>query len=191
MLVSSRHAKIVRRAFDLFEAGDVEGLLALYHPDVEVGDAGSVRPPAHTYVGIERVREYLREIVAEGANVRVEDLELIEADGRVIVNGRVPAADIAMRWRFDFEDDLIARVVPLEADWAVLGGRDFTLGQVVERSGSGRVELRFSDGRSLIAPIAAALEPWAAVQEPVLAYFDGDRLAGWYLPDHQLGMDLR
>jgi ketosteroid isomerase-like protein len=191
MLVSSRHAKIVRRAFDLFEAGDVEGLLALYHPDVEVGDAGSVRPPAHTYVGIERVREYLREIVAEGANVRVEDLELIEADGRVIVNGRVPAADIAMRWRFDFEDDLIARVVPLEADGAVLGGRDFTLGQVVERSGSGRVELRFSDGRSLIAPIAAALEPWAAVQEPVLAYFDGDRLAGWYLPDHQLGMDLR
>ena len=101
-------------------------------------------------------------------------------------------ANLAMRWQFDFEDHLIARVVPLEADWAVLGGRGFTLGQVAEapalRAASSSC---LSDGRSLSAPIAAELEPCAALHEPVLAYFDRGRLAGWYLPEHQQGMDLR
>jgi len=192
MLVGTRHTKIVRRAFDLFEAGQVGNLVALYHPDVEIRVTGVLHPPAQTYAGVECVRGYLQGLVDEGKNCRVEGLELVEIGHDVLAQGWMAApANLDMRWHFDFEGDLIARVIPLEGDWAVLGGRGFAVGQVAAAPGSGRVELRLSDGRSLIAPIAGALEPRVAVHDPVLAYFDGHRLAGWYLPDRQLGMDLR
>ncbi len=191
MLVGAQHTETVRRAIDFFQEGNVDALVALYHPDVEVVEAGAVRPPAHTYVGVENARDYVQELVDKGANVRVEDVELVDLDDTVIVHLRVPVANMAMRWRFDFEGDLIARVVPLEAGWAALGGHPYTLAEVVEPPASGSVALRLSDGRSLAAPIAIELEPLAPVQEPVLVYFEGDELAGWYLPDHQRGMDLR
>ena len=192
MLVGTRRTEIVRRAFGLFEAGEIEALVALYHPRVEIRVTGALRPPADTHVGIESARAYLQAVVDDGRNCRVDDLELMELGDSVIAHGWMAApANLSMRWQFEFDDGLIARVVPLAGDWAVLGGRGFTLGQVAGRPAGGRVELRLSDGRSLLAPIAAGLEPWAAVHEPVLAYFDGGRLAGWYLPDHQQGMDLR
>ena len=192
MLVRTRRTEIVRRAFGLFEAGEIDELVALYHPRVEVRVTGVLRPPARTHVGVERARAYLQAVVDDGRNCAVDDLELMELGDSVIASGTMgEPANLSMRWEFDFEDGLITRVVPLEADWAVLGGRGFTPGQVAEAPGSGRVELCLSDGRSLSAPIAAGMEPYAALHEPVLAYFDQGRLAGWYLPQHQQGMDLR
>ena len=192
MLVRTRHTEIVRWAFDLFEAGDVDALTALYHPLVELRVAGVLRPPGEVHSGIEQARAWLEKAVEDGMNVRVDDLELEEVGGRVIARGRIAGpGDISMHWHFDFADDLIVRITPLEAGWAVLDHRGFTLGQVARSPGSGAVTLRFRDGRSLTTPIAAELESRVAVEEPVMAYFDGDNLAGWYLPDLQRGMDLR
>lgn len=166
--------------------------MALYHPRVELRVTGTLRPRAQTHVGIDSARAYLQAVVDDGRNCRVDDLELLELGDSVIARGWMAApANATMRWQFEFDDDLIARVVPLAGDWAVLGGRGFTIGQVAGRAARGHVELSLSDGRSLLVPITAGLEPLAAVHEPVLAYFDGGRLAGWYLPDHQQGMDLR
>jgi ketosteroid isomerase-like protein len=192
VLVRTRHTEIVRKAFGLFEAGKVDALMALYHPRAEVRVTGALQPPARTYAGIEPVRSYLREVVVNGRNCRVDDLELLEMGDTVIASGRMAEpAHLEMRWQFDFEDDLIARVIPLEGDWAVLGGREFIPGQVGAEPLAGRVELRLGDGRSLLAPIAPVLEHCAGVHDPVLAYFDEGRLSGWYLPERRLGMDLR
>jgi ketosteroid isomerase-like protein len=192
VLVRARHTEIVRRAFDLFEAGEIEALVALYHPRIEIHVTGALGPPAQAYSGLDSARGYLQSVVDQGMNCKVEDLELLEFGDRVVVRGRmVTPVDLAMRWHFDFQGDLIARVVPLEGNWAVLDDREFTLGQVAETPRSGTVTLRLSDGRSLAAPIAADLESCARVTEPVMAYFDEGRLTGWYLPDLQRGMDLR
>ena len=192
MLVRTRHTEIVRRAFGLFEAGDVEALVALYHPRIEMHVTGSLGPPAQTYSGVDSARGYLQGVVDQGMNCRVQDLELLEFGNRVLVRGRmVTPVDLRMHWHFDFEDGLIARVIPLEGNWAVLDDRGFTLGQVARAPVSGTVTLLLSDGRSLVAPVTAELAPRVMVHEPVMAYFDGDALAGWYLPNLQQGMDLR
>jgi ketosteroid isomerase-like protein len=192
VLVRARHTEIVRRAFDLFEAGDLDALTALYHPRIELRLAGVLSPPLDILAGVDQARGWLQRTVDEGMNVHVDDLELDVVGNRVIVRGRLaPPGDIAMHWYFDFADDLIVRVTTLEAGWAVLGDRDFTLGQVTERPEPGTVMLRLSDGRSLAAPVSAELCSRVAAHEPVMAYFDGDTLTGWYLPDLQRGMDLR
>lgn len=192
MLVRTRHTEIVRRAFGLFEAGDVDALTALYHPHVELRVAGALRPPGEVHSGIERARAWLEQAVEDGMNVHVDDLELEQVGDRVIVRGRIAGPEeISMHWHFDFADDLIVRITPLEAGWAVLDDRGFTLGRVAEAAGSGTVVLRLRDGRSLATPIAAELESRVAVEEPVMAFFDGDTLTGWYMPKLQRGMDLR
>ena len=56
MLVGTRRTEIVRRAFGLFEAGEIDALMALYHPRVELRVTGALRPPAETHVGIESAR---------------------------------------------------------------------------------------------------------------------------------------
>ncbi len=117
---------------------------------------------------------------------------MLEFGDRVVVRGRmVTPVDLVMRWHFDFEDGLIARVTPLEGHWAVLDGQEFTPGRLTEPPEAGTVILRLSDGRSLAVPISAELSPRVAPHEPVMAFFDGDTLIGWYLPDLQRGMDLR
>jgi ketosteroid isomerase-like protein len=192
VLVRARYTETVRRAFSLFEAGEVEALLALYHPRIEMRVSGVLRPPAQVYAGLDRARDYLEGAIADGVNRRVEDLRLAEAGERVAVQGRLAAPDdAALRWHFDFEDGLIARIASLEADWAILGGRVFTPGHVADAPRSGSVLLDLADGRSLEAPIAGRLEAGVGPGEPVMAYFEGKRLAGWYLPGPRRGMDLR
>ena len=62
----------------------------------------------------------------------------MELGDSVIAHGWMAApANLSMRWQFEFDDGLIARVVPLAGDWAVLGGRGFTLGQVAGRPAGG------------------------------------------------------
>jgi len=193
VLVRARHTETVRKAFDLFEAGEVDALVTLYHPQVEIRVAGVLRPPATAYFGAESARSYLHELVAEGMNCGVEGLELVEVGERVVAAGRMAApANVLMRWNFDFEDDLISRVEPLEeAGWAQMGARKFSIAQVAEAPVHGTVALRLGDGRSLSVPIDRDLVTRATPRSPVLVYFDGGRLVGWYLPDDQRGMVLR
>jgi hypothetical protein len=193
VLVETRHMETVRRAFDLFEAGDVDGVVALYHPQVRMRGASALPSPPVSVQGVERARTYLRGLVADGLNPAVEELELSEVDGHVLVGGRLVApANVLMRWRFDFEDDLISRVETLvEIGWAPIGGNRFELAEVAGTPKDGTVELQLSDGRAISAPIDRDLMDRVAPNSPVLVYFDGDELAGWYLPHNQHGMVLR
>ena len=192
MLVHTRHVDTVRRAFHLFETGEVDPLVMLYHPQVEILDVGALGTPVASYVGVERARTYLRGLVEDGLNCVVDELELVEVDGNVLAAGRItePTTTL-MRWRFDFEGDLIKRVEPLDpVEWAQLDDRGFMLAQVLAEPERGTVQLRLSDGRAVAAPIAEELVACTARRSPVFAFFDGQELTGWYLPDHQRGMVL-
>jgi ketosteroid isomerase-like protein len=193
LLVDTRHTETVRRAFDLFEAGDVDALVGLYHPQVRLRFVGVLQAPALSVHGVESARTYLRGLVAEGVNCAVEELELTEVDGDVLVGGRATApANALMRWRFDFEDDLIRRVEPLvELGWAPIGSRDFESGEVAGEPEGGNVLLRLGDGRFFSVPIAPELVTRVRQRSPVLVYFDGRMVAGWYLPGERRGMILR
>lgn len=192
MLVDTRHMDTVRRAFDLFEAGDVDALVGLYHPRVKIRAAGALPSPPASLEGVERARTYLRGLVAEGMNCAVEELELMEVEGDVLVGGRMAApANVLMRWRFDFEDDLISRVEPLvEVGWAPIGAREFKTAEVAGAPEGRTVTLRLGDGRSLSVPIDRELVDRAPPHSPVLVYFDGEVVAGWYLPADGRGMIL-
>ncbi len=54
---SSENAAIVRRAIDAYNAGDLKGLLATAHPDIE-WEVAPEHPAATTHRGLDAVREY-------------------------------------------------------------------------------------------------------------------------------------
>jgi DNA-binding CsgD family transcriptional regulator len=54
------------------------------------------------------------------------------------------------------------------------------------------VALRLQDGSDLDVPMPESLVEHVAVGDPAIVYFDpGDRAVGWYLPDDEMGVDLR
>jgi len=54
------------------------------------------------------------------------------------------------------------------------------------------VALKLQDGRDLDLPMPEGLSEHVDVGSPAIVYFDpGDRAVGWYLPDDELGVDLR
>ena len=179
-------------AFARYREGDVDSVVALYHPRIELRALSLMGRPPESLRGTASVRAFLRDRVAQGMNPEVEGLEVVEVDGRVLAAGRLaPPASIRMHWTFEFEDELIRRIqVREDAGWAAMGDREFVLAQVADTPARGTVPLRLGEGRSLSAPIDDDLVDLAVPQAPVLVYFDQDGLAGWYLPDHQRGMVL-
>jgi DNA-binding CsgD family transcriptional regulator len=55
-----------------------------------------------------------------------------------------------------------------------------------------RVRLTFQDGQSLEVPLLDPVPNYLEIGIPVIVYFDRhDRAVGWYLPDVELGVDMR
>jgi ketosteroid isomerase-like protein len=193
VLLRTRQTDTVRRAFELYWAGDIDGVVAVYHPDVELRAPGLLDRPPQTFAGIPAVRAFLDEMVATGMNTRALDLELVEVEGRVVAAGLLSTpAGVRMHWTYEFCEDLIRRIrVRVEDGWAAMGGREFALGRVDHVPAGGVVALRLGNGESVSAPIDDELVDRATPQAPVLVYFDREGLAGWYLPEHQRGMVVR
>jgi DNA-binding CsgD family transcriptional regulator len=55
-----------------------------------------------------------------------------------------------------------------------------------------RVRLTFQDGQSLDVPLLDPVPDYLEIGAPAIVYFDRhDRAVGWYLPDVELGVDMR
>jgi ketosteroid isomerase-like protein len=104
---------LVRRAFERFEVGDVDGMLAYVHPDAEF-------IPIFMDSRSHRGRPAIRRIF-EGAGARrrwrVDDLEVDVIGGRVLAGGRLHSVttvgtteDYPIAWVVDFADGLIVRM---------------------------------------------------------------------------------
>ena len=57
---------------------------------------------------------------------------------------------------------------------------------------NGEAVLRLQDGRDLEVPVIDQIRDRVEVGAAIIAYFDQrERVVGWYLPDEELGVDLR
>jgi ketosteroid isomerase-like protein len=90
--MSRENVKIVRRGYELFEAGDLEGVAGLFADEAELADAGGLGV-AGTAAGTRRgPHGFLRateEVVEAFEDYRVEAKEFIEADEVVVVPVRI------------------------------------------------------------------------------------------------------
>ena len=102
---------LIRRAFDLYAAGDIDGVLALAADDAEI------RPVfvEGTYRGIDAIRELYKGDPRD--RWRAIDLEFERVGLRVLVTGRLQmtaslggAVDLPITWVFTVERGRIARM---------------------------------------------------------------------------------
>jgi ketosteroid isomerase-like protein len=124
-LVAGSDMDVVRAVFAAFAERDVDGVLAHAHPEIEftavTGDhAGRTEP----YRGHEGLREYFRDVAAIWDELRLTPIDFNEADGAILVTGRVsarsPARVVAGStgwiWRLRDRKVVYVRVYPSAAE---------------------------------------------------------------------------
>ena len=88
--MASTNLDVVRAGFAAYNAGDVDGLLAVCDPDVELVPLTSLLT-GEPYRGHQGVRDYL-DAISEDWSQRVVELDrLIEAGDEVVLRGRFQA----------------------------------------------------------------------------------------------------
>jgi ketosteroid isomerase-like protein len=119
--VQDTHAELIRRSYRAFREGDLESLLAVYHPEA-VWDMTHWQdfPDANVYTGLSGIKNLLRKLREVFGELDVQPVEIVEAgEERVLVMGQMtvrgkasgveiqapPSAQI-----IEFRDKLIARV---------------------------------------------------------------------------------
>jgi ketosteroid isomerase-like protein len=106
---------LVKRSFAAVSAWDIEGLLQLYHPEIEFLPLTGTQVESGGYIGHEGVRAYLSEAqnlwdVLEPSGNHYEDLgDRVVVKGTCRVRGRVSGAEAspACAWVIGVRDGLI------------------------------------------------------------------------------------
>jgi ketosteroid isomerase-like protein len=104
--MSEENVEIVRRGYELYAAGDIEGAAALFSPEAEVADAGGlgvVDTAVGSRSGPEGFLRATEEVQDAFEDYRVETEEFIDAGDAVVVSvtisgqGRASGVDMEMR----------------------------------------------------------------------------------------------
>ena len=103
-------ANLPRPVADYFSATNAHDVAAMSAPFAE--DA-VVKDEGREHRGLEAIREWMRETIRK-YDVRVEPMDVREADGSAVVTGRVsgtfPGSPITLRYRFAFDGHGISRL---------------------------------------------------------------------------------
>jgi ketosteroid isomerase-like protein len=84
--VSEENIEVVRRAFDAYNGGDIEGALETWAPDAVWDWSNSRGFDAGVFRGRDEIRAFWRERLAAFEKIRFEIVDLLEVeDGLVIV----------------------------------------------------------------------------------------------------------
>ena len=106
--MSEANLELARRAFDAFDAGDLDALVALCHPEFELRTSGVYPGLKPVYRGPQGLREFWRdwaelweELVLEVEDLQAEDdrvlaLVTFRARGREGIEVRRPAANLSV-----------------------------------------------------------------------------------------------
>jgi ketosteroid isomerase-like protein len=101
--MSQENVEIVRRAYDRFNDGDIDGFLQLCAPEFEFRDIAEL-PGAGVFIGFEAVRGWWDQLYDAFEDLRFDAEEFIEAGDRVLVpscatgRGRSSGAPVVMRF---------------------------------------------------------------------------------------------
>jgi len=87
--MSQENVEIVRRHYDAFNRGDLEGTLEPFDPKVEFIEDADVRPDAGAHRGIAAVRTFFQGMWDSAQEVAIEPEEFIEHGDKVIVVARL------------------------------------------------------------------------------------------------------
>lgn len=107
-----------QRLFDAFNARELEGTLALLHPDVVFEPvSGAVLNDGEPYRGHAGMRRYYADVQAHWQELTVNPVHLREAGNAVVALGHVSGSsaagtlrDAPTTWVFKFQDDLVIHI---------------------------------------------------------------------------------
>ena len=116
--MSEQNTEVARRAFEAFNAGDVEGLVEASHPDCEWLPFRA-QLEGETYRGHDGVRRFFYDMQEDWREFQIELVEQREVGGRVLLVGHIEGLGRGSRvavssdagFVMDFRDGRIVRVV--------------------------------------------------------------------------------
>jgi hypothetical protein len=206
LTVVQRNAQVVREAFERWGADDFISVVELYTPDITM-DTNGVIVAAGVHRGRQDVTDALVELASKQPERSLRRLELEENGDWVLALAEF-SDGFCHAGLFRLRDCLIAQIETApnadegrralralgageaaEPLWARIGAAEFVVGHMEVASSSAALCL---EGRRILTTLPSALVDRVSTGDPVLAYLDAEGgLLGWYLPDQQLGVDLR
>jgi ketosteroid isomerase-like protein len=208
--VKETNVELVRRAMKLHREGDDRGFLELVDPDAELRTPTGRRS---VYRGLDGARSLLAESAGARSRIAVTPLHFWSTDDLVVVTARFDRPDPSTTpkqgvWLWELRDGRVLRIQPYptirealdaaDLESPVIAALDEAEGPiehaatVVGRWGDGQALLQLDDHHHLEAPAPAQMQGMFDVGDKAIVYLlpDGG-LAGWYLPDAKVGVDLR
>ena len=212
MRAASGASQKVRRALELSDAalalGTEEAIaayLACFHSEVDLTAACGGMDVAVS--GIGELRTATENLISSGVSYSHRDWRVVsERSDRVVTHyvrvlRKQGAAhlEVEVESEVAFEGDLIRRMAVKEraepgdrpAPWAPLGSTPSSAGEIVAHWADEKLLVRLRDGRETEVPLPADADGLWDIGDPVIVFFDGAALLGWYLPERQFGVDLR
>jgi ketosteroid isomerase-like protein len=208
--VYETNVEFVRRVFRLYGQGDDRGFLELVDPDAELHTLTGRRS---VYRGLDGARALLAESPGGRDRIAVTPLHFWSSDELVVVMARFEPPDPPETpelgvWLWELRKGRLLRTQPYATirealgaahlESALIAALDEAEGPiehaatVVGRWGDGQALLQLDDHHHLEAPAPAPMQGRFDVGDNAIVYLlpDGG-LAGWYLPDAKVGVDLR
>ena len=116
--VDTPNEALVRRTFELFNARDAEGIVALMHPDGELFPYAIDERRPDGYQGHDGLRQYVADVGRVFAEFHVDIEEIRDVgEGVVFAQGRLVGRtaddlriDMAASWLWTIEDGLVTRM---------------------------------------------------------------------------------
>jgi hypothetical protein len=177
--------------------------IALYHPEVHMTSCvAGITVRIH---GRDELHRVTAELMSDNRRYRNLNTEVLVDEGdRAVLRTTLlalqderPLLTAPLEWKVALRDGLISEshlaATPPEDqhNWAPLGSTLSHGGEILARWDDGQLLARLYDGRSIELPAPEELDHGWEVGDPIMVFFEKEDVVGWYLPDTQLGLDLR
>jgi hypothetical protein len=203
-------ASLALRSSMLYERAGAEGdpgllaeRIALYHPEVHMTSSlAGITVRIH---GRDELRRVTDELMSDNRRYRNLNTEVVVDEGDravlrttlLVLQGDRPLIAAPLEWKIGLRDGLISEshitAAPSEnqPNWAPLGSTLSLGGEILARWGDEQLLARLYDGRPIELPAPEELDDEWDVGDQIMVFFESEAVVGWYLPDKQLGVDLR
>jgi hypothetical protein len=198
-----RSSMLYQRAGAERDQGLLDERMALYHPEVHMTSfVAGVTVRVH---GRDELRRVTDELMSDNRRYQNLNTEVVVDEGDrallrttlVMLQDDRPLVAVPLEWKIELRDGLISEshlVAPPPEDqpnWAPLGSTLSFGGEILARWSDKQLLVRLYDGRPIELPAPEELEGEWDVGDQVMVFFENEAVVGWYLPDKQLGVDMR